>query len=210
LFFQETSPLRIEGIEQGLTLANKITVTRVLLVPVFVTSLIYHRPGLALLIFIIAGSADAVDGYLARSRGEKTALGAMLDPMADKILMFSAYVLMGIFGYIPAWLAIIVISRDVLISVGFLSLYLALGFVTPSPTLLGKTATVFQMLTIGFALLAWTINSGDQPWLLLLYIPAGALTIASGLHYIFFVGGRMISHKQANPTAKENPPSVGG
>ncbi len=200
----------IGGAAQGLTLANKITVTRVLLVPVFVICLIYSRPGLALAIFILVCSADAVDGYLARSRDEKTELGAMLDPMADKLLMFSAYVVMGIYGFIPAWLAIFVISRDVLISLGFLALYMTLGAVAPAPTMLGKTTTVAQMLATGFALLAWVIGAGNQTWLLIFYIPAGTLTIVSGLHYIFIVGGRMISQKGGNTPAKENPPSVRG
>lgn len=195
---------------QGLTLANKITLTRVFLVPVFVICLIYFRPGLALAIFILVSSADAVDGYLARSRNERTDLGAMLDPIADKLLMFSAYVVMGIYGYIPAWLAVIVISRDVVISLGFLTLYVILGYVTPAPTLVGKSATVAQMIAIGFALLAWMLDMGNQSWLLIFYIPAGALTVASGLHYIFIVGGRMISQKGESPPGTENPPSVRG
>jgi cardiolipin synthase len=200
----------IGGTAQGLTLANKITLTRVLLVPAFVTCLIYNRTGLALALFILVSSADAVDGYLARSRGEKTDLGAILDPMADKLLMFSAYVVMGIYGYIPAWLAIFVISRDVIISLGFLILYMTLGAITPAPTILGKTATVSQMIAIGFGLLAWVLGTGNQNWLLIFYIPAGGLTIASGLHYIFFVGGRMISQKGEDAPAKENSPSVRG
>lgn len=198
------------GSAQGFTLANKITVTRVLMVPVFVICLIYNRPGLALSLFILISSTDAVDGYFARSRDEKTTIGAMLDPMADKLLMLAAYVFMGIFGYIPAWLAIFVISRDVLISLGFFSLYLTLGSFTPKPTLLGKITTVLQMICIGFALLAWVLDEGTQTWLLIFYVPAGALTIASGLHYIFFVGGRMMSQKEENAPVKENPPSVRG
>ncbi len=200
----------IGGTAQGLTLANKITLTRVFLVPVFVICLIYSRPGLALAIFILVSSADAVDGYLARSRNEKTDLGAMLDPIADKLLMFSAYVVMGIYGYIPAWLAVIVISRDVVISLGFLTLYVTLGYVTPAPTMVGKTATVTQMIAIGFALLAWVLGMGNQSWLLVFYIPTGALTVASGLHYIFIVGGRMISQKGGSAPGTENPPSVRG
>ena len=110
---------------RAFTLANKITISRLLLVPVFTICLVYRRPGFALALFIMASLADALDGYLARSRRERTFLGAMLDPMADKLLMFSAYVMMGINGLIPPWLSIVVISRDILISIGYLSLYIA-------------------------------------------------------------------------------------
>ncbi len=180
----------------GLTLANKITISRVLLVPVFVACLIYRHPGLGLIIFLLASVADVMDGYLARSQGEPTALGAMLDPMADKLLMFSAYVIMAAYGLIPAWLAITVIGRDIVISTGFFWLYLAKGFVTPAPTHLGRTTTVTQVLSMVFVLLAWTANTGT-PWALtLLYFLTGALTAASGVHYAFFVGGRTLSRRE--------------
>lgn len=198
------------GTVQGLTLANKVTLIRVFLVPVFVICLIYSRPGLALAIFILVSLADAADGHLARSRNEKTDLGAMLDPIADKLLMFSAYVVMGIFGFIPAWLAVIVISRDVVISLGFLTLYVTFGYVTPAPTVVGKLATVTQMIAIGFALLAWVSKIENQSWPLIFYLLAGALTIASGLHYIFIVGGRLISQKGESVHGTENPSSDRG
>ena len=93
-----------------LTLATKITLVRVFLIPVFVMCLAYKKPVIALTVFIIAGVADGVDGYIARLRGEMTSLGAMLDPIADKLLMFTAYIMMGVTGQIPIWLAIVVVS----------------------------------------------------------------------------------------------------
>ncbi|MDA0999533.1 MAG: CDP-alcohol phosphatidyltransferase family protein [bacterium] len=185
----------------GLTVATKITVTRILLIPVFVICLVYRRPGLALVVFALASLADAVDGHLARRRGEKTELGAMLDPMADKLLMFSAYIVLGRMGEIPPWLSIFVISRDVIISLGFLVLFLTVGFVTPRPSLLGKATTALQMLSIIAGLLAYAARIPGTP-LLPLYILTGGLTVISGLHYTFFVGARMLAQRER--AAKQN------
>ncbi len=199
-----------EGEPRGLTLPNKITVSRALLVPVFAVCLVYRRPGLGLIIFFLASAADALDGYLARTRGESTALGATLDPVADKLLMFSAYLIMGMNGMIPAWLAILVISRDALISAGYLSLYLTLGFITPEPSRLGKITTVSQISSMVLALIVWTMG-GEAHWgLAPLYYLTGALTAASGVHYTFFVGGRMLSRGGAGGAAKGHPSPANG
>ena len=121
-----------------LTLATKITLVRVFLIPVFVMCLAYKKPGIALAVFIIAGVADGVDGYIARRRGEMTELGAMLDPIADKLLMFTAYIMLGVSGQIPIWLAVVVVSRDLLLCIGCMALFMTVGFQTPSPSFLEK------------------------------------------------------------------------
>lgn len=180
----------------GLTLATKITMTRILLIPVFVICLVYERSGLALVVFALASLADAVDGNLARWRGEKTDLGAMLDPVADKLLMFSAYIVLGLMGQIPPWLYIFVISRDIVISLGFLVLFLTVGFITPRPSLLGKATTALQMVSIIAALLA-SISGASGGALLPLHILTGGLTVLSGVHYTFFVGARMLTQREA-------------
>lgn len=196
---------------RAFTLANRITIIRLLLVPVFTICLVYQRPGFALALFIIASLADALDGYLARSRRERTGLGAILDPMADKLLMFSAYVMMGINGLIPPWLSIVVISRDILISIGYLSLYIAVDFIMPTPTYLGKITTVAQVISMVCALLAWTVGAGDRWELLLAYLPAGVLTVLSGFHYSFFVAGRLLFQRTGSKQAKKNPsPAIRG
>ncbi len=182
---------------RGFTLATKITVTRMLLSPIFVICLVYQRSGLALLVFIIASLADAVDGHLARRRGEMTALGAMLDPIADKLLMFSAYIVMGANGQIPLWLSVVVVSRDVLICVGCLTLFMTVGFITPAPSLLGKSTTAAQMITVIAALTASAGGAKTSIAPLALFVLTGGLTIASGLHYIFFGGARMMSQRGA-------------
>ena len=188
-----------------LTLATKITLARVLLIPAFLTCLAYRRAGTALAVFIVACAADGVDGHIARRRGEKTALGAMLDPIADKLLMFAAYMMMGISGQIPPWLAIVVVSRDLLLCIGCLALFMTVGFQTPSPSLLGKAATTVQMITAGAALLAAALEAGESAVMLSLFLIACALTIASGVHYLFFVGARMIHQKQGGQTGKSTP-----
>lgn len=196
---------------RGFNLANKITISRLLLVPVFAIFLIYQRPGFSLALFIMASLADALDGYLARSRQERTVLGAILDPTADKLLMFSAYLIMGINGLIPPWLSIVVISRDILISIGYLSLYIAVGFIMPTPTYLGKITAVAQVISMVCALLALTVGAGDRWELLLAYLPAGVLTVLSGFHYSFFVARRLLFQRITSKQEKRNPsPEIRG
>ena len=178
-----------------LTLATKITLVRVFLIPVFVMCLAYKKPGIALAVFIIAGVADGVDGYIARLRGEMTELGAMLDPIADKLLMFTAYIMMGVTGQIPIWLAIVVVSRDLLLCIGCMALFMTVGFKTPSPSFLGKATTTAQMITAGAALLAAALGAETNVVLLSTFLITCALTLASGVHYLFFVGTRMIYQK---------------
>ncbi|MDE0332232.1 MAG: CDP-alcohol phosphatidyltransferase family protein [Nitrospinae bacterium] len=191
-----------------LTLATKITLVRVFLIPVFVMCLAYKRPGIALVVFIIAGVADGVDGYIARRRGEMTELGAMLDPIADKLLMFTAYLMMGISGQIPIWLAVSVLSRDLLISIGCLMLFMTVGFQTPSPSMLGKTTTTAQMITAGAALLAAALAAEQNIVLLSTYLITCALTLTSGVHYLFFVGARMIYEKPNDDQPEKSTPAA--
>ena len=178
-----------------LTLATKITLVRVFLIPVFVMCLAYKKPGIALAVFIIAGVADGVDGYIARRRGEMTELGAMLDPIADKLLMFTAYIMLGVSEQIPIWLAVVVVSRDLLLCIGCMALFMTVGFQTPSPSFLGKTTTTAQMVTAGAALLAAALGADRNIVLLSTFLITCVLTLASGVHYLFFVGTRMIYQK---------------
>jgi cardiolipin synthase len=93
-------------------LANWLTMLRILLIPVFVTLLVYRRPGLALLVFCLASLTDLLDGYIARARGRQTRLGAFLDPVADKLLLTSAFVTLTYLKVIPFWITAVVVSRD--------------------------------------------------------------------------------------------------
>ncbi len=189
-----------------LTLATKVTLGRAFLIPVFAACLAYGREGIALAVFIVACVADGVDGHIARSRGEMTPLGAMLDPVADKLLMFIAYVMLGLSGHMPPWAAAIVVGRDALLGVGCAALFLTAGFQTPSPTLLGKATATVQMITAGAALLAAALEAGPNAVMLSLFLITSILTVASGAHYIFFVGARMTHPKPGGgQTGKPTP-----
>jgi cardiolipin synthase len=129
-----------------LTLANQLTILRIALIPAFVLFVVYGRLGTALITFLIAGITDALDGLAARHSGERTTLGAWLDPMADKLLLVTTFVVltlpaMPLANHVPIWLTVLVISRDIVI-VGVVAIVnLAVGPRTFRPSLLGKLAT---------------------------------------------------------------------
>lgn len=132
--------------------ANQITLLRMLLIPAFVILIIYGYTGWALATFVVAGATDALDGLIARWSGEKTTLGAWLDPMADKLLFLTTFVVLtwpglGLTNRIPIWLTILVISRDVVIVLTVAIVNLAIGPRTFRPSLLGKAATAIYIVT---------------------------------------------------------------
>ncbi|MFC1570328.1 CDP-alcohol phosphatidyltransferase family protein [Candidatus Omnitrophota bacterium] len=170
--------------------ANRITILRIVLVPVFIAAILYAEFGLAIIIFVIAAFTDALDGYIARVRKEKTRLGAIMDPIADKLLIVSAFISLSMVAGLPAYLKmpfyvpIIVISRDVLILLGALIIYLNNGSLNIKPTIVGKVTTFFQMLTIISVLLQFIYSS----WI---WNATVVLTIISGLDYIRIGSGQM-------------------
>src|SRR5688572_20052426 len=135
-------------------LANWLTVLRILLIPVFVTLLVYQRPGGALVVFALAAFTDLLDGYVARQRGSQSRLGAFLDPMADKMLLISSFVTLTWLKALPFWIAAVVISRDVILVVGALLIHMVGGRIHPRPTWAGKAATFFQIATVLLGLTA--------------------------------------------------------
>ncbi|HEV8672589.1 MAG TPA: CDP-diacylglycerol--glycerol-3-phosphate 3-phosphatidyltransferase [Methylomirabilota bacterium] len=168
-------------------LANWLTIVRILLVPVFVTLLVYNRTGWALGTFVLAGVTDTLDGYIARTRGTKTRLGAFLDPLADKLLLTAAFVTLTYkFPRImPFWLTAVVLSRDLVLILVAVLVMLTGGQVRPAPTWLGKTSTGFQMVTAGLALLAIEVAQATWPLKYLLIPATVVLTIASGVQYLW-------------------------
>ncbi len=180
-----------------LTLANKITIFRILGVPVFVLMLVYYTMGLkqgnadefyrsaALVIFVILASTDALDGYYARSRNEITALGRLLDPIADKSLLLSGLILLtrpslpGLLPHIPIWFTLLVISRDVVLILGSIVIHAVIGHVEVKPRIVGKMATFFQMVTI-----VWVLIGGAPGPFLVCVVTAGVFTLLSGALYI--------------------------
>ena len=130
-----------------LTLANQLTLGRLLLVPVIVILVVYGHSGWALITFALAGLTDALDGLTARWSGQRTSLGALLDPMADKLLLVSMFVVLtvpglGFANQFPVWLTVLVISRDVIIVVTVAVVNLAVERFTFSPSIFGKVADV--------------------------------------------------------------------
>ena len=173
-----------------MNLPNFITLIRIVLVPVMLYFLIEGKDLLALLIFIIAAASDGLDGFIARAFRQKTRLGAFLDPIADKILLTTAFIVLAVQGSAPNWLAIMVASRDFLIMTGIGILAWDNDFPSIKPTLDGKATTFFQIATIGFLLAhQYTV---DYQWL---YFPlitcTGVLTAISGTRYII-IGFRLL------------------
>jgi cardiolipin synthase (CMP-forming) len=166
-----------------MTLPNLITLLRILLTPVLVWLLLDHRMKQALLIFLIAGVSDALDGLIARVFHQKSKLGAYLDPLADKLLLVSSFILLGHMKKIPYWLVTITVSRDAIIVLGIVTLMLHQLRVEIKPLLLSKLNTLLQLLTI-FVVLG-SVYFSLPPWgLTLLFTFTAMSSIASGLHYI--------------------------
>jgi cardiolipin synthase (CMP-forming) len=169
-----------------LTLPNFLTMLRIALVPVFLISITGDRFGAALCIFMFAGITDAFDGALARLQNTQSELGASIDPLADKLLMASSFIVLGWIGGVPVWLTILVLSRDVVILLGYLSIYFFTQPIEVKPTAIGKANTFFQIFTVGFALL--TLARPDMPMFWVNTVTqwvTGATTAASGLHYVY-------------------------
>jgi len=163
-------------------LANWLTVLRIVLIPVFVTLLVYRKPGVALVVFAVAALTDLLDGYVARSHGLQSRLGAFLDPMADKLLLTASFVTLTYLKALPFWITAVVISRDMILVVGALLIHMVGGRIYPRPTWAGKAATFFQILAVLTGLLArfFRLHFGVTAivWL------AAIFTIASGLQYM--------------------------
>jgi cardiolipin synthase (CMP-forming) len=183
-----------------MTTANKITVVRILMIPAFVTMAIYYGQSVqrgspqewerftAIIIFLLAAVSDGLDGYVARHYNQRSSLGVILDPIADKGLLLSGIITLSIsnwseldpdYGRFPVWFPVLVISRDAILFVGAAVLYLLNGKVHVKPNWTGKVATVLQMVAIGWVML-------QLRFLPLLYVVIGAgfFTLISGIIYV--------------------------
>ncbi len=156
---------------------------RILAIPLLIILITYEYHLLALALFVFAAVTDALDGFLARTLQQKTTLGAYLDPIADKLLLSSTFVTFSILKIIPLWLSILVISRDIIISVGILLLLVNSFSLEIHPTTISKCTTVFQLITIGLVLCFHIAQKKYAP-MHLLYWTTGLLTIASGIDYV--------------------------
>jgi len=183
-----------------MTTANKITIVRILMIPAFVTMAIYYGQSVqrgaplewqrfaAIGIFILAAVSDGLDGYVARRYNQRSTLGVYLDPIADKGLLLSGIITLSIsnwsegdpdYGKFPAWFPVLVISRDAILLVGAVVLYLLIGKLRVKPKWTGKVATVLQMVAIGWVMLQLRLLP-----LLYVVIAAGFFTAVSGIVYV--------------------------
>lgn len=172
-------------------LANSLTILRILMAPVISILLVYRFWRLALAFFLLAGITDALDGFFARSRAERTELGMILDPLADKLLLFAAFMTLVYLRQVPRWLFIIVVSRDLMLIGGFLVVYIITGKSTVTVSRMGKLTTGLQLATVLGTMVSRVTGGLDA------YMPAvigltAAVTIFSGLEYILR-GARLLS-----------------
>lgn len=164
-------------------LPNIISATRILLVPIFIILLVSRYYGWAFFVFMIAAVSDSLDGIIARALNQKTALGAYLDPAADKLLSASAYLTLAILGILPGWLTVMVIGRDIIICMGLLVLYHASRPIEIRPSKISKINTVLQFATIlAVLLILFPLPLPGAVKDLLIWATAFT-TAASGLQY---------------------------
>jgi cardiolipin synthase (CMP-forming) len=165
-------------------LANLLTLARLLCVAPLVWLVRggdYHA---AALVFVAAALTDAADGYVAKRYNQITPLGAVLDPVADKLLMDSLFLTLAFGGHLPAWLALLVIGRDLLMVFGTLTLRLLAGRFRVEPLLVGKLSTFFQIVLGGTVLLGLSVVPGLLAWVQPLLLVTAGLVVASALSYV--------------------------
>jgi cardiolipin synthase len=166
-----------------MTIPNLITSIRIILVPIFIIYLLRDELTAALIVFILAGLSDGVDGFVARMFNQKSRLGAFLDPLADKMLLVAAFVVLAARDYLPPWLTVVVISRDFFILLGVLILVLTHTDITIKPSVISKVTTCLQLMTI-FLVLSKTYVPQISQITKYLFWATGLLTISSGLDYM--------------------------
>jgi CDP-diacylglycerol--glycerol-3-phosphate 3-phosphatidyltransferase len=198
-----------------MTTANKITIFRILLIPFFVVEVLnYMKTGneihrlFAIIPFGVATVCDGVDGFIARRFNQRSELGAILDPLGDKLLLVSGVLLFSVdnphFGSLPFWLSCTIIGRDVLLLIGLVVVQMIVGKVKVRPRIPGKIATVLQMLCIIWILLKWN-SRFEVPWFKIWTIGAAVFTGVSGLFYVFDGVKQLSSHPASSATARQEP-----
>ena len=173
-------------------LPNALSLARLVLVPLAVWQIVEQRYDLAFVVFALAGVSDAADGFLARRLDARTALGSILDPIADKALLVSVYLTLGHAGLLPVWLAILVVFRDALIVLGVLLFHLAGQRMIMAPLQVSRINTVAQVACAGWVMAAAGFGIMPEPVTTLLIVLAGLTTLASGAAYVVVWGRRLI------------------
>ncbi len=193
-----------------MTTANTITIFRILLIPFFVVEVLYYVKGgheihrlLALLLFAVAAICDGVDGYIARHYNQRSELGAILDPLADKLLLVSGIVVLSFdhgprLQTVPLWLTGSIIGRDILLLAGMIVIQMTVGKVMVKPRMVGKVATVLQMIVVLWVLLQWS-----EHWLPGLSLTAAVCTVTSGLLYVWDGTRQLGAHPASSPAKSQ-------
>jgi cardiolipin synthase len=168
-----------------MNIPNLLTLLRIILVPIIVILLIQGSFIKALIVFLVAGISDALDGFLARVLHQQTVLGAYLDPIADKALLASSFITLSILHIIPGWLTVIVISRDFIILLGISVLTMMSIPVQIRPVFVSRVTTALQLVTVLMALFTRCLPGNfNELWLLTIYWVTALFTIISGLNYM--------------------------
>ena len=186
---------RRSAFRQILTLPNQLTMLRMLVLPFILIAMIYRQHGLALTLFLAAVATDIIDGTIARRFGQKTQLGAYLDPLADKLLLSSAFIAQALIGTIPWWLTILVLSRDVVILATLVAVILATTIRDFPPSSFGKLNTIVQATTVSVVILN---NFNPMAWAAagveILVWAVAATTLVSSADYIIQMTLRLQRH----------------
>jgi len=193
-----------------MTTANKVTIARILLIPFFVVEILYYvKTGqelhrlLAIISFGVASVFDGVDGYIARHYNQRSELGAILDPLADKLLLVSGIVVLS-FDHaprlltMPLWLTGTIIGRDIVLLAGMIVIQMTVGKVKVRPRILGKIATVLQMVVVLWVLLKWN-EKAIRFWA----VAAALCTGVSGLLYVWDGSRQLSAHPTSSPAPKQ-------
>jgi cardiolipin synthase len=166
-----------------------------LVVPV-VLLLMSREFGLALVLFALAGISDGLDGYLAKRNHWASRLGSILDPLADKVLLISSYLVLGWLGEIPVWLVVVVLARDVVIVMGGLAYHYLIEQYDMNPTLLSKLNTLFQIILVLAVVFSLGLYRLPENLIVLLTYIVTVTTVLSGANYVWVWGARAVSNKQ--------------
>jgi cardiolipin synthase (CMP-forming) len=175
---------------------NLLTLLRIASTPVLVMLLTYELFNYALLLFVLAGISDGLDGYIAKRFNCETRLGATLDPVADKILLVSCFIVLAVMNHIPFWLLVVVVFRDIVIVGGYLLLVILEGGVSMNPSRISKLNTLFQICLIAAVLikLASDLELSTIVWGLIAAVTA--TSVLSGIHYVWLWAFRRGGHEQ--------------
>ncbi|MGD8709344.1 MAG: CDP-alcohol phosphatidyltransferase family protein [Ectothiorhodospiraceae bacterium] len=182
-------------------LPNLITGLRIVLVPPIVILILRHEYSLALILFIAAGVSDALDGTLARVGRWQTALGGVLDPVADKLLVFGVFLSLVLAGRMPEWLFAAALLRDLVIGAGALAYRLRIGPFAPAPSLLSKLNTLLQLSVVFVLLLPWPGGTPTASLVDGLFVLTGISIVASGAGYVLEWGQRAAAVRRERLTA---------